>query len=207
MKLSRLTRDEPERFTAAFNFLSTSKNAKHDDVKLEASFLVLGDLPIASVEIAAKTLSKEANPFMPDDGSWYEIADTHAALQLAQSTEQTHYLSTAHVEEDEKSRTLKARRLFVEKYEQYVGRKLPDDHVWKSDSVSVVTHHCNLCCDMGWRSHTCTTDNLCSSCVLKKTHIYDHDYVERCLCFRTNPLFEARRARSQLSSRGRSNRR
>jgi hypothetical protein len=201
----RLTRDEPKRFTAAFNFLSTSKNAKHDDVKLEASFLTLGDLPIEAVELAARTLSKESNSFMVDDGTWYETADNIAAETLVRNTEKARYLTAPKIEQEEKSETLKARKAFVELFEKFAGKTLSISHPWKSDQVNLMTFHCVSCSDIGWRNSECTTDNLCKLCRTSKQHLYDHGYVFRCTCWMTNPLLEARRASAKLSYRRKSN--
>ena len=201
-----LTRDEPERFTRVFNFLSKSKNSKYDEVKIAASFAVLGDLPIESVELAAQTLAKEANSFFPDDGSWYEVADNHAASQLVANAQESHYLTAPHMEDDERARTLKARQSFVEQYERVTGKVLPETHVWKSP-LRLVTFHCHLCSDSGWRDYTCTERNQCEKCLNKKLHINEHGYCERCVCWRTNPHLEARRARVHLSQRRRANKR
>jgi len=201
----KLTRDEPKRFTAAFNFLSTSKNAKHDDVKLEASFLTLGDLPIDAVEIAARTLSRESNSFMPDDGTWYETADNIAAETLVKHTENARYLTAPKIEEEEKSKTLTARKAFVKLYESFAKKSLPWTHNWKSSDVQVMTFHCSACSDSGWLNGECVTDNLCPSCRQKKQRMYSHGYVYRCRCWETNPLLEARRASAKLSYRRKTN--
>jgi hypothetical protein len=197
----RLTRDEPRRFTSAFNFLSASKNSKHDDVRLEASFLVLGDLPIEATEAAAKQLSKESNSFFPDDGSWYEVADNIACKMLVENTEKARYLTEPKIQEEEIANTLSARKTFVSTYEQFTGKTLPETHHLKSKKLDLMTFHCAECADIGWRDSECTTDNLCELCRASRNHLYDHSYVFRCACWMTNPLLEARRASAKLSSR------
>ena len=69
-------RDAHARFVAAFNFLSASKNVKLDDAKLEASFLVLGDLPIESVETAATALAREGT------GCPLTVSGTKSRIQM-----------------------------------------------------------------------------------------------------------------------------
>ena len=204
----RLTKDEPQRFSTAFNFLASSKNAKCDEVKLEASFLVLGELPIESVEVAAKILSKEANSFMPDDGSWFEVADTLAAEALVKDAKEVRQItSTSDIERDEVSAIKVARDTFVKKYEAMCGKTLPSDHVWKLDIKGIRTVHCVQCSDVGWRSFRCTEATWCGSCRNRRVHVYDHDFVRRCVCFDTNPALITSRAESQLRQRRRSNQR
>jgi hypothetical protein len=202
-----LTRDAPERFARVFNFLAASKNTKTDEVKLEASFLVLADLPIESVEVAVQTLCKEANPFMPDDGSWYEVADNHAIQKVVIDTEQTKQLPPAQIERDEEDKLRKARTEFLATYKRITGHPLPNAEKWKTAPVYVVTYYCRLCSDTGWRSYSCTENDLCGSCQTSKHHLYDHDYVERCLCWNASPVLKAERARTQLHHRQRVNKR
>ena len=204
----RLVQDDPQRFATAFNFLASSKNAKCDDVKLEASFTVLRGLPIASVELAAKILAKEANAFMPDDGSWYEVADTLAAESLLKDANNLRQITPGHdLEREAIEATKRARDRFVKEYETICGKVLPSNHVWKTEITSVRTSHCSQCSDVGWKGFHCTAANQCGSCRDKRRHIYDHDYVDRCACFDSNPLLVAARAESHLKARARSNRR
>ncbi len=202
-----LTRDAPERFTRVFNFVAASKNTKTDEVKLEASFLVLGDLPIESVEVAAQTLCKEANPFMPDDGSWYEVADNDAMQRVARDTENTKQLPPAQIERDEEEKLRKARTEFLDTYKRITGHSLPNAKNWKTAPIHVATYYCHHCSDTGWRSYSCTEKELCGSCETSKRHLYDHDYVERCLCWNASPVLKAERARTQLHHRRRINKR
>jgi hypothetical protein len=202
-----LTRDSPERFARVFNFLAASKNTKTDEVKLEASFLVLADLPIESVEVAVQTLCKEANPFMPDDGSWYEVADNHAIQQVVVDTEKTKQLPPAQMERDEEDKLRKSRTELLDTYERITGHPLPNAEKWKTAPVYVATYYCRLCSDTGWRSYSCTENELCGSCETSKRHLYDHDYVERCLCWNASPVLKAERARTQLHHRQRVNKR
>ena len=201
-----LTHDAPERFARVFNFVAASKNTKTDEVKLEASFLVLGDLPIESVEVAAQTLCKEANPYMPDDGSWYELADNHAMQRVARDAENVKQIP-AQIERDEEQKIKKARDEFLATFERITGKPMVNAKQWKTAPVHVVTYHCRLCSDTGWRSFSCTEKELCSSCETTKRHLYDHDYVERCLCWNSNPVLEAERARQQLYHRRRATKR
>jgi len=202
----RLTRDEPHRFAAAFNFLSSSKNAKHDHVKLEASFLVLQDLPIQSVEIAAKTLAQEASSWMPDDGSWFEVADTHAANALVHDTEVAQLPpGPSHPEEAERASTTAAREAFVQAYETAAQQTLPSDHVWKTPPAQIRSYHCLACRDTGWSPNECGKTDPCTSCRVRGHHLYPHPYVERCVCAATNPALTLARAHAQRAHRLRQN--
>jgi hypothetical protein len=201
------TRDEHARFVASFNFLSASKNVKLDDAKLEASFMVLGDLPIESVETAAKALAREGTHWMPTDGEWYEVADTDAARSMALVADHDVAQLTAagHIEADEVSSLTAARLDFVGTYERASGGTLPDDHVWKTERDHVPAYHCATCSDTGWRDCTCSRGSQCPSCGTRGRHLYDHAYVERCACFATNKSLLAARAHAHHSHRRRQN--
>ena len=204
----RLTQDEPQRFTTAFNFLSASKNAKCDDVKLEASFVVLGELPIESGEAAAKVLAKEANSFMPDDGSWFEVADTHASEALLKDVNEVRQITPGRdIEQGELAATKLARDEFVRKYEALCGKRLPSTHPWKADITGIRTVHCVQCSDVGWKSFRCTRSNQCLACQNKRRYLYAHEYVDKCVCFENNPALTAARAEAQLRQRRRANQR
>jgi hypothetical protein len=200
-------RDAHARFVAAFNFLSASKNVKLDDAKLEASFLVLGDLPIESVETAATALAREGTHWMPSDGEWYEVADTDAARSLVLSADHDVAQLTAagHIEADEIASLTAARRSFVAAYELASGGTLPPDHVWKTDRDHVPAYHCATCGDTGWRDHTCSTDDQCHACIARGRHLYDHTYLQRCVCFETNAALLAARAHATQGHRLRRN--
>jgi hypothetical protein len=203
----RYTRDEHARFVAAFNFLSASNNVKLDDAKLEASFIVLGGLPIESVETAAKALAREGTHWMPTDGEWYEVADTDAARALVLSADHDVAQLTAagHIEADEMASLTAARLAFVETYERAVSNTLPSDHVWKTQRDHVPAYYCARCSDTGWRTHLCSKNDQCPSCVTRGRHLYDHDYVDHCICFATNTALLASRAHVHHSHRLRRN--
>jgi hypothetical protein len=195
-----LTRDATNRFTTAFNVLAVSKHASHEDVKIEAALLVLGDLPIESVEYAAQRLARESNSFMPDYGSWYEVADTHAANSLVAETEVAQLTSGRYLQEEEQVATKAARDAFMEAYETLAGKRLPSDHVWRSEAIQLPHFSCPDCTDSGWRQHDCRTEDQCASCRLTGRHIYDHSYVDRCDCFASNPSLQAARSRSHYTT-------
>jgi hypothetical protein len=201
------TRDAQDRFVQAFNLLSASKNVTLDDAKLEASFLVLGDLPIESVETAARALAQEASPWMPSDGEWYQRADTEAAaaLVLNADREVARLPAAAHIEASEVAALDAARLGFIAAYERRAQRTLPDDHPWKTGQDRVPAYHCARCSDTGWCRLECVGEDPCPSCVLRGRHLYDHDYVAHCVCFGTNKALLAARAHAQQSHRLRHN--
>jgi hypothetical protein len=199
----RYTRDEHARFMTAYSFLSASKNVKLDDAKLEASFMVLADLPIESVEEASRILSREGTRWMPTAGELFEVADGIAAQSLVLSADHDVAQLTAagHIEADEVASLNAARLSFVETYEHASGRTLGGDHVWKTERDHVQAHHCATCSDTGWRNHTCSKDDQCPSCVTRGRQMYDHNYVEHCSCFATNKALLAARAHAHQSQR------
>jgi len=200
-----LTRDSPERFNRVFNFLASSKNAKTDEVKLEASFLVLSDLPIESVEVAAQALCKEANPFMPDDGSWYQLADNLAHENLVRELSQTKQLTAPEdvVMEDKRR---EARAKFLASLEGKFGAEVADRYSRIIPDGPIPLFHCHQCQDTGWREYNCTRQELCASCKQRQFYLYDHTWVEHCVCWHTNPRLEQHRAQSKLKTRRKKNR-
>ena len=169
--------------------------------------MVLGDLPIESVETAATALAREGTHWMPTDGEWYEVADTDAARSLVLSADHDVAQLTAagHIEADEVASLTAARRSFVAAYELASGGTLGPDHVWKTDRDHVPAYHCATCGDTGWRDHTCSTDDQCHACVTRGRHLYDHTYVRHCVCFETNKTLLAARAHAHQSQRRKRN--
>ena len=196
-----LARDARERFIAAYTFLCVSKNTEYDDVTLEAAITALGELPIVSVEYAAHSLAREGTHFMPSFGEWFSASDQHAADQLVAETDQKKYLPAPQLEDSEKASLRLSRDRFVQQYQELAGKTLSEAHPWKSDTLEVMTFHCQNCSDTGWRNGSCTEEEHCASCKVKRRHLYAHDFVERCVCFSTNPLLLAVRAHAHQRSR------
>jgi len=198
--MTLLTRDARERFATAYTFLSVSKNTSYDAVSLEAAFLVLGELPIISVEFAAKSLAREGTSFMPTAGEFFQSADEHAANALVAETEVLKLTSGRNLEDDEAQSTKAAREAFVAAYETLAGKRLPVDHVWRSETIQLPHFSCPDCTDSGWSQHDCRKEDQCASCRLTGRHIYDHSYVDRCDCFASNPSLQAARSRSHYTT-------
>jgi hypothetical protein len=204
----RLTRDEDDRFHRAYAFVAASKHLTPKDTEFEAAREILGDLPIDAVEEAAKTLAQEAGAWMPSGGDWYEVADNLAVTSLvaSRSSEVAQLTAGRHLENEEQAATRKARDAFVSTYEALSGRRLPAEHLWKSDTPEVAAYACPHCEDTGWQRHECVAADLCTVCRAKR-HLYDHDYADRCVCFATNPVLQAARAHTQQRERTKHNKR
>lgn len=202
---TRRARDEQQRFAKAFGVLALSKGAPHEPQKLAAALVVLGELPIESVEYATHTLAQEATRWMPDYGSIFEIADGHRADREVHAVEMAQRTAGGHLEDEEQAAIRDAREAFVHLYETMTAKKLSDDHVWKTEIIPVPAYHCLRCHDTGWRPHTCVADDQCPSCVTRGQRLYDHEYVDRCLCAGKNPVLVASRAHADRSDRRRRN--
>jgi hypothetical protein len=176
-----LTRDAPEQFLQAFNALAATKGGLVDDIKQEAFYQTLSDLPISAVVEAAQALQREEGTYLQDAGTWYRRADQIACARLKDDATRALPASVA-PDEDERTRTRAARDKFVKHYESYVGRTLPDTHPWKSDDIWLPTYSCLTCHDTGWQDHPGLTKQ--GDPILR---------VGRCACFLTNPVLEARR--------------
>jgi len=181
-----LTKDAPKEFLQAFNQLAATKGSAIDDLKHESYFTTLGLLPIDSVRAAAEILQREAGPFLPDAGTWYRHADDLAAAQLdADATDAVLQLRGGVApEDDERTRTLAARAVFVAQYEVHTGRTLPETHLWKRPDIRLPTYGCLTCRDTGWVEKAVTQTD------------FDRDVLRatRCQCFYTNPVLEEQRA-------------
>jgi hypothetical protein len=204
----RLTRNEDDRFHRAYAFVAASKHLPFKDVEFEVTREILGDLPIESVEQAAKTLAQEPGEWMPSAGDWHEIADNLAMTLLvaSRSSEVAQLTAGRHLENEEQAATRKARDAFVATYEEFSGKTLPADHLWKTDMPQVAAYACPHCQDTGWKLHKCVAADLCTVCRAKR-HLYDHDYTDRCVCFATNPVLQAARAHTQQRQRTKHNKR
>jgi hypothetical protein len=203
-----LTRNERQRFATAYNFLATSKHAQVDNIKIEAAYALLADLPIVSVEKAAKQLAQHGSKWMPSYGEWYEMADEMAVEHFIQTFEKAAaQLPAARLDEDEAVATQTARKRFVAEYEAAAGQSLPDTHVWKSDAVRVPNYHCSKCRDIGWTTLSCTDSNRCTECDDRGYRLYNHDYVRHCACFALNPSLKAARFRAEKTVQRRERRR
>ena len=196
-----LARDARERFITAYTFLCVSKNTAYDDVSIHAAMAVMGELPIDAVEWGARRLAQEGTHFMPSLGEWFEVADTKAAHAFASATEALQLTAGRHLEDEERAALTTARDAFVANYESIVGKTLPDDHVWKTPRDHLQSYHCLSCRDTGWRHHACVEEDECESCGKRGYRLYDHDYVDHCVCFFTNPILVGSRAHAQRSSR------
>jgi hypothetical protein len=189
MNTSVLTRDDPKQFLQAFNKLAATKGSVIDDVKQESYFETLGDLPIEAVAEAAQDLQREAGSFLPDAGTWYRMADDIACARLDAESKQTVQELTGAVdqESEELERTRQARDSFVRQYEATVKRTLPPTHPWKQKEILLPTYSCLECRDTGWVNRPGTIQDFrqAGETVLR---------AERCSCFLTNPVLEARRS-------------
>jgi hypothetical protein len=176
-----LASEAPERFLQAFNNLAVSKSGEHDENEFESYFQELGELPIDSVEQAARELKRTPGPFMPDCGTWFRLADKIAAeaLEKDNEVEVLQLSSGQHIERDAIERTKVARAEFVEKLEALTGRTLPDDHPMKSGDIRLPTFACHLCKDSGFVSA-------------------EDRRVERCVCHATNPVLQKYRVKSRV---------
>jgi hypothetical protein len=200
-----LARDARERFITAYTFLCVSKNTAYDDVSIHAAMEVMGELPIDAVEWGARSLAQEGTHFMPSLGEWFEVADTKAAHAFASATEALQLTAGIHLEDEELASLTTARDAFVQLYETTVGKALPDDHVWKTPHDHLQSYHCLSCRDTGWRHHTCVEEDECHPCGQRGYRLYDHEYVDQCVCFFTNPVLVGTRAHAQRSTRLRKN--
>ena len=173
------TRDHAPRFTKAMNFLVATKNTQVDDLKFEAYFRQLSDLPIEAVEKAASKMALEPGPFLPDAGTWYREADLIAAKFLEKELDITvkQLPSGRRIENDEIQRTIVARDKFVALMEKNLGRKLPDTHPMKSSIPTLPTFSCATCQDLGW--------------VYEKG---EERRVKHCHCWDYNPTLQRQRA-------------
>jgi hypothetical protein len=179
----RLTADEPKRFLQAFNTLAASKSGETDVVKYEVYFQGLHDLPIESVEQAARTLQKEPGAFLPDSGTWYRLADKLAA-EMVEKAAQQEVLSlpaAPRVETDERERLLAARDDFVARMEAMTGRTLPADHTMKSRDLQLPMYGCSVCKDVGWVQDSNTSTR-----------------VRHCVCWDRNPVLQKWRATARV---------
>jgi hypothetical protein len=175
------TRDHAPRFTKAMNFLVATKNTQVDDLKFEAYFRQLSDLPIEAVEKAANKMALTPGPFLPDAGTWYRSADLIASESLEKDLNATvkQLPSGRHIGDDEIQRTIVARGKFVALMEKHLGRKLPDTHPMKSSIPKLPTYSCVTCEDLGW--------------------VYEKGKERRmkhCYCWDYNPTLQRRRANS-----------
>jgi hypothetical protein len=203
-----LTRDEPARFFAAFAFLAASKHASLKDEEIEVAHQVLGDLPIESVERAMRLLSKQAGDYLPSTGDIYEVADNDAAeLLVSHRSSEVAQLSAGRMTGGNGQSHPGVERLaFIAQYEKLSGKTLPSGHVWKTGKADEASYSCPDCQDIGWVNRDCLESNQCRSCRYKR-RLYDHTYVEQCMCFDMNPVLRAARAGNRLKLRIRENRR
>jgi hypothetical protein len=176
-----LASEAPERFLQAFNNLAVSKSGEHDENEFESYFQELGELPIDSVEQAARELKRTPGPFMPDCGTWFRLADKIAAEALEKDNEKAvlQLESGQHIERDAIERTKVARAEFVGKLEALTGNILPDDHPMKSGDIRLPTFACHLCEDSGFVPD-------------------DDSRLSRCVCHATNPVLKKYRMKSRV---------
>jgi hypothetical protein len=173
--------EEPERFLRAFNNLAVSKSGEHDDVEYESYFELLSELPIDSVERAARELKRTPGAFMPDAGTWFRLADNMAAESLVENTNTDikQLYAPRDTEGVEVKRIKVARAKFVSDMEKLTGRVLPNDHPMKVSTPKVPTYACSTCRDLGW--------------VETENRRYRH-----CQCWSHNPVLEKERLKSRL---------
>ena len=196
-----LTRETPKRFIVAFTSLAATKNSGADDLKHEAYFDTLGELPIVWVEEGAKRLREEASSFMPDAGTWFRLSDALAATawEKATASEANQLTGGQEVERGEEAATRRARSAFLDKLEA-VGqqRGFPVNRaVWDAYPVRLPTYACAVCNDLGWIPHPCTQTEA-------ERAGYQFDRYGHCRCWDTNPVLRQKRHESGTFARRRS---
>jgi hypothetical protein len=185
-----LTKDTPERFIQAFNALAATKNVGVDDVKHEAYFDTLGELPIDWVVEAAKQLRESPSSFMPDAGSWYSLADELAfksweADTASAAEEVSAPRDPAH---DEEQRTREARKAFLDQMEEKGLLDAPRRAAWERRPVKIPRFGCAVCRDVGWVPTRCTAPEADRAG-------YWYDTYGHCACWESNPVLQERRLR------------
>jgi len=191
MNTPALTRDTPKRFITSFNFLASTKATVVDDLRQESYFSLLGELPIESVEKAAKQLALDPSRFLPSAGEWYTMADVFACESLEDSSSRL-LPAAREVRSKEIVRIKKARDACLKKMEEYLGHSFHDRHPWKQDIIEIPTYACLTCHDSGWKALPPSAEEF---------RAYGtgggQGSVERCPCWETNPVLIRQRAHLQ----------
>jgi hypothetical protein len=199
-----LTRDADVRFASSFNRLMKTKNANLDEYSMEAYSNTLHDLPIQAVEEAAFKLAKQPNSFMPDAGEWYQLADNIAHENLVRELNQPKQLSAPpDVGIEDKRRKARAKFLLVMR--EKFGSEVANRYRRIIPNGPMPLFHCSQCQDTGWREYDCTKKDQCDNCKQRQFHLYDHKWVEHCVCWNTNPRLERQRAQGKLKTRRKNN--
>lgn len=181
--MNPLVSEAPERFLQAFNGLAATKSGMSDDVKQEVYWETLSDLPIQSVEEAARQLRRDPGAFLPDAGRWYRLADEIAVHALTADTDTVvkEITDGRETSQGEEQRIWAARRLFIVALEALTEKTVAADSPFRTEAPKIPVYACLTCHDVGWVDDGTGANRW-----------------ERCLCSATNPVLEQHRAHGRL---------
>ena len=183
-----LVRNERERFALCFTSLASSKGGQADEVKLRSYFLALADSSIVGCERAARQLIRTAGAFLPDAGTWRDLADDLGLQQYAEDLKAAQP-PPRRVEQDEEARLRTAQATFITTLRRYVTPATADALAAALATTEVPTYHCAVCRDSGFVPAARDPRDL-------KRVGYVADRIQRCVCAPTNPVLERQRAAS-----------
>jgi hypothetical protein len=181
-----LVRNERERFALCFTSLASSKGGQADEVKLRAYFLALADCSIVGCERAARQLIRTAGAFLPDAGTWRDLADDLGLQQYAEDLKAAQPAPRL-VEQDEEARLCTARDAFIETLRRYVTPATADALAASLATKAAPTYSCTVCEDSGFVPAAPDQRDL-------QRVGYVADRIQRCVCAPTNPVLERQRA-------------
>lgn len=185
-----LVRNERERFVKCFTALASSKGGHVDEIKLRAYFKSLADSPIVGCERAAQQLMRTAGPFLPDAGSWRNLADQLGLQQYQQDLKQAQPAPRA-LERDEVAGLRAAQARFLDTLRPFVTESTATALKARLAQSEVPTYHCRVCQDTGFVAAAPDPRDL-------KAVGYVGERVQTCVCHPSNPVLERQRvARKQ----------
>jgi|GEM_PF-1784349 len=181
-----LVKNERKRFVLCFTSLASSKGGQADEIKLRAYFQALSDSPIEGCERAAEQLSRAPGPFLPDAGTWRDLADS-LGLQQYEADLKTVQPAPRTVAQGEEARLRTAQAEFIATLRQFVRPETADAIARRIQTSAVPTYYCATCQDSGFiRAPADPRD--------QQRVGYIAERVQTCACYRSNPVLERDRA-------------